>query len=76
LLKIKETAEGCNDCLLCEKNCPMDIRIREYTRNGLRVGCTECVICQTCISSCPKQVLGLSIGFDMGKADYLNRTRK
>jgi len=76
LVKIKETAEGCNDCGLCEKNCPMDIRIREYTRNGLRVGSTECIICQTCISSCPKKVLGLSIGVDMGKADYLNRARR
>lgn len=73
LVKIKETAAGCNDCGLCEKNCPMDIKIREYTRNGLRVGSTECIICQTCIASCPKDVLGLSFGFDAQRAEHLNR---
>jgi polyferredoxin len=76
LVKIEETAEGCNDCGLCEKNCPMDIRIREYTRKKLRVGSTECIICQTCVSSCPKKVLGLSVKFDLGRFEYLRRRHR
>lgn len=73
LVKVKEVSAGCNQCMVCEKNCPMDIKILEYTQNKKRVGSTECIICQTCISTCPKQVLGLSFGFDTGKTDHLNR---
>jgi ferredoxin-type protein NapH len=73
LVKVKEVEDGCNLCMVCEKNCPMDIKIIQYTQNKQRVSNTECIICQTCISTCPKKVLGLSFGFDFSKGDYLNR---
>jgi len=72
LVKVKQIADGCNLCMACEKNCPMDIQITEYTQNGQRVGSTECIICQTCVSTCPQKVLGLSFGFDMGKVEHLH----
>ena len=75
LVKIRQVADGCNLCMACEKNCPMDIKITEYTQHAQRVGSTECIICQTCISSCPKKVLGLSLGFDMGRAEHLRSVK-
>ena len=76
MIRIKEIADECNLCMVCEKNCPMDIKITEYIHNKQRVSSTECIICQTCISSCPKKVLGLSFGFDMSKGEFLKRIEK
>lgn len=63
LMKVREVAPGCNDCGICEKNCPMDIPITEYTKKRKRISSTECILCHTCISSCPKKVLGVSFEF-------------
>jgi len=76
IMRVKEVSEGCNLCMACEKNCPMDIKITEYTRNNQRVCSTECIICQTCISTCPKKVLGLSFGMDRTQGEFLNRIEK
>lgn len=75
LLKVKKINNSCNNCLVCEKNCPMDIRITEYLNSEQRVSSTECIVCQTCISSCPGKVLGLSFGIDFGRGEYLNRIK-
>ena len=76
LMKVKGVKEGCNNCLACEKNCPMDIKITEYLRNNQRICSTECIVCQTCISKCPRDVLGLSFGLDVSRYEYLNRINK
>jgi ferredoxin-type protein NapH len=71
LVKIKGDKEKCNECGLCNKNCPMDIRITDYTQNDKRVTASECIICETCVSSCARNVLKLSIGFDAGFKEIL-----
>lgn len=71
LIKIKGEKEKCNDCGLCNKNCPMDIMITEYIQNGKRVTASECIICETCVSSCTRNALKLSIGFDAGFKEIL-----
>ncbi|MFW9919350.1 MAG: 4Fe-4S binding protein [Candidatus Thorarchaeota archaeon] len=71
LIKVEGQAERCTECGACEKVCPMDIKIREYLSKGKRVTSTECILCQTCINSCPKKALGLSIGFDIGWKELL-----
>jgi polyferredoxin len=71
LVKIKGDKEKCNECGLCNKNCPMDIMITEYTQNGKRVTSSECIICETCINSCAKGALRLSVGFDAGFKEIL-----
>lgn len=73
LLKIEGDQEACNDCLACEKLCPMDIHITGYIHDGTRVLSTECSLCQTCISTCSKDALKMSVGFDLGGRDYLNQ---
>jgi len=75
MLKIQGSREECNDCDACEKTCPMDIRISNYITQGKRVLSTECTLCQTCITACPKQTLKLSFGFDLGGKEFL-RERK
>ena len=74
LLKIKGEPDKCTACRACEKQCPMDIRISDYTKAGGRVLSTECSLCQTCITVCPQEALKLSFGLDMSKQDLL-RTR-
>ncbi|MCD8172688.1 MAG: 4Fe-4S binding protein [Alistipes sp.] len=60
MLKIDRAAEGCIDCKLCERRCPMDIPVMDYINSGRRVDSSECILCETCIDTCPKDVLGLS----------------
>ena len=71
LLKIKGNASRCIDCDACEKLCPMDIRVSDYTAAGTRVLSTECTLCQTCITACAQDALKLSFGFDLGGKDLL-----
>ena len=73
LLKIKGDAGKCTAFHACEKQCPMDIRISDYTATGTRVLSTKCSLCQTCITVCPKDALKLSFGFDLGGKDLLRQ---
>jgi polyferredoxin len=66
LLKVKGDATKCCERRVCEKVCPMDIRIADYIAQGERVLSSECILCQACISVCPEQALSLSFGFDAG----------
>jgi polyferredoxin len=71
LLKVRGDPRRCCERRVCEKVCPMDIQIADYTKRGERVLSTECILCQACISVCPEQALALSFGFDAGARDRL-----
>jgi ferredoxin-type protein NapH len=71
LLKISGTGEQCNQCMACVKVCPMDIRIPDYIGAGQRVLSTECILCNTCVSTCPTNTLAVSWGLDMGGPEQL-----
>ncbi len=73
LIKIKGDSGKCTECGACEKVCPMDIEIRSYIHKGKRVTSTECILCQTCINSCPSKALSLSMGFDVCREELLSR---
>ncbi len=73
LLKIKTDREKCNQCRLCDKNCLMNIKISDYAKEGKRVSCSECIVCENCARVCPKGALRLSFGFDAGFADRIIR---
>ncbi len=73
MLKIAGDASQCNDCGACARVCPMDIDIPRYIRNGERVLSTECIFCNTCVSTCPKQALASSFRFDIGGKEYIRR---
>ncbi|MEW9124596.1 MAG: 4Fe-4S binding protein [Thermotaleaceae bacterium] len=64
LLKVRIHEEQCINCGVCEKNCPMDIRITEYMGYGSRVHSSECIACATCINTCPRGALDFSFQWD------------
>lgn len=70
-VKIAGRKDQCNDCGACAEACPMDILIPEYVKQGQRVLSTECILCRTCVSVCPRNVLGSSFGFDLGSHGQL-----
>lgn len=66
LIKIEIDSEKCIDCRLCEKNCPMDIKILEYKNQNNRIISTECILCNTCGTVCPKDAINFTIKCDVG----------
>lgn len=73
LLKVEIDAKTCIDCSLCEKNCPMDIRLLAYKKKGQRILSTECILCETCVHCCPKQAIRITAGLDAGFREELNQ---
>jgi len=71
VIKISGDIDQCTDCGACVRTCPMDINIPEYIKEGKRVLSTECILCQTCVTACPKGTLKLSFGFDLGGEELL-----
>lgn len=74
LLKIRGDRAKCDECQACVRQCPMDIRIPDYTKQGQRVLSTECSVCQTCTTVCPNKALKLSFGSDLGGKELLRVT--
>lgn len=52
-LQLAVDKSGCARCNLCQKVCPVDIKVYEETRSG------QCVRCLECISACPRGAVGL-----------------
>ncbi|TAK60051.1 MAG: 4Fe-4S ferredoxin [Bacteroidetes bacterium] len=71
LLRIKGKSSLCDHCNACTATCPMNIRIPDYIVAGQRVVSTECVMCLTCINTCPTGALEASFGFDLGGKELL-----
>jgi ferredoxin-type protein NapH len=76
LLKIKGNDGACTACGACDKHCPMDIHVSRYVKDGRRVTASECILCLTCVSSCPEKILGTSFGLDCGFRDRLRERKK
>lgn len=75
IVKLESDPEKCNDCKACEKVCPMDILITEYTKKRERIGSSECIFCFKCITACPQQAISISSGFDRGKKELLRKKK-
>ena len=71
IMKISVDSEKCIQCGACEKACPMDIKILEYTEKGSRVTSTECILCMECINVCPKSAIRITNRLDIGFKEYL-----
>jgi ferredoxin-type protein NapH len=48
---------GCKRCRVCEKACPMDLKIIDNTRPDGRVNLRDCLKCSECQFACPKGLL-------------------
>ena len=57
LISIRRDNKLCIHCHLCNKNCPMNVRVERtnFVRHP------NCINCMKCISSCPKKCLSLSV---------------
>ncbi len=70
--KIKLKKDLCTECGMCEKNCPMNIKLLSYMKNDKRVLSTECIACQQCVNICPEEAISYSKGFDAGGKEYIS----
>lgn len=70
-LRVQGDSARCCSRRICEKVCPMDIRIADYLASGERVLSTECILCQACLDVCPDNVLTLSFGRDQTATERL-----
>jgi ferredoxin-type protein NapH len=61
LWRMRIDPDKCTDCGLCEKHCPMDIKLLDYKKAGQRVLSTECILCQTCANVCPTQAISSNL---------------
>ncbi len=72
LLKLGIYKKRCTECGLCEANCPMNIKLLDYKKQGKRILSTECILCSTCIDSCPEKAIHMTFKYDFGFQEYLN----
>jgi ferredoxin-type protein NapH len=72
LWRMEIDPDKCIDCGLCEKNCPMDIKLLDYKEAGQRILSTECIQCQTCANVCPEGAISSSLNqFDIVREERL-----
>jgi len=68
IMKISVDKETCIQCRACERACPMDIKILDYST---RVTSTECIQCLECVNACPTTAIKATFRFDIGFKEYL-----
>ncbi len=58
-LRLRADTESCISCILCNKNCPMDINVEAMVKKGdMETG--ECILCGMCADVCPKGTISYS----------------
>lgn len=72
LMKQQIDMGKCDECEICEENCPMDIKLLDYSRNNQRILSSECILCNTCIYNCPTEAIKTTNKFDIGIKEYIN----
>lgn len=76
LIKVRIDNNKCKLCGLCEKACPMDIKITEYVKKNTRVLSSECILCNECINACPEGAIDNNIAFDFSPKEEINFLKK
>jgi ferredoxin-type protein NapH len=49
----------CVQCRQCSKHCPMSLNVTEMVQNNA-MNNTECILCGTCVDTCPKKAIHYS----------------
>lgn len=71
-LKQRIDMSNCTECGLCERACLMNIKLLSYSRDGKRVLSTECILCDSCLHSCPTGAIDTTWGLDVGVKELVN----
>ncbi len=56
VFRIKITSKKCNNCLKCDKVCPVEVKVSTYIKED-EIKDPECIMCMACVDSCPKKAL-------------------
>ncbi len=72
VMKFEIDSEKCTRCGLCEKNCPMNIKLLSYLKDGKRITSTECIACQQCVNNCPQEAVRYTSKLDFGRREFIN----
>ncbi len=60
----RRVSQECNECLKCQKACPMGA----VEENPKRIHLAECIQCRTCAEVCPKGAITFPTSFSLAKA--------
>ena len=55
-LRLCADKNACVNCRLCDKCCPMSLKVSERVQIG-RMDDNECILCGSCIDNCPKKAI-------------------
>jgi len=58
-LHLEAEKDRCIDCKKCSMECPMSLDVNDMVREG-KMEQTECVLCGSCVDTCPKNVISYS----------------
>jgi len=60
-LRLEGDRNACAQCRSCERACPMSLPVSEMVATGT-MDHTECILCGTCVDSCPKGAIRYAWG--------------
>jgi ferredoxin-type protein NapH len=58
-LRLVSNKEKCINCKLCDKKCPMSLKVNEMVQ-AENMENSECILCGSCVDSCPKGTIQYS----------------
>lgn len=59
-LKLAANKEACVNCHMCDKNCPMSLKVSDKVKSGAMDDC-ECILCGACVDNCPKKAISYKV---------------
>jgi ferredoxin-type protein NapH len=68
-LQLVADKEKCVNCLICNQKCPMSLAVESMVQQNSMEN-SECILCGSCIDSCPKQVIKYSFGKKRNKTNF------
>lgn len=60
-LHLRVNTEKCINCTLCERNCPMSLKVNSMVQAG-SMKHSECILCGECVDTCPRKVIRYAFG--------------